>query len=71
MKTIDVTVEDYGTIHLEDHGGFYYVTDNNNQFIGEIDPNDFERWSADEHILASILEDLIDDGTLEMPSLLE
>ena len=69
MKTLNVKVEDFGKVRLEDHGGFYYVEDEQGNFMGEINPSEIEDWNEDPIILSSIISDLIDEGELETPEI--
>lgn len=65
---IDVQLEDYGNIRLENCGGYYRAEDENGNYLGDIYPEEVEGWTEDDAtILSAIVEDLIDDGTLEMP----
>lgn len=67
-KIIKVEVENYGKVILENHGDYYYTTDENGNMLGEIYPNEIDDWDeSDERILSEIIEELFEDGTLETP----
>lgn len=66
-KVLEVNVEGYGKIRLENQGDYYSAQDENGNTLGEVYPDEIYDWSEDETILSSIIEDLIDDGTLELP----
>lgn len=66
-KILKANVEGFGKVRLELQEEDYYIaTDENDNFMGEIHPDEIEDWSEDNTILSSIIEDLIDDGTLEV-----
>lgn len=66
-----VEIENYGFVNVENDGdGLYSVTDMDGNYLGQINSEQIEDWDdSDSIILSSIIEDLMDDGTLDCPTM--
>ena len=66
-----VLVDNYGYVEVEHDGdGLYSVVDMDGNYLGTIDSNNIDDWDdSDPIILSSIIEDLMDDGTLDCPTM--
>ena len=69
MKEKTIKVEGFGKVYLEPTNGIYNVTDEQGNYMGEIDPSENEEWDDnDDYVIAAIIEEMIDNGDLETPS---
>lgn len=71
LSNMKVLVDNYGYVNVENDGdGLYSVVDMDGNYLGTIDSNNIDDWDdSDPIILSSIIEDLMDDGTLDCPTM--
>jgi hypothetical protein len=71
LSNMKVEIENYGFVNVENDGdGLYSVTDMDGNYLGQINSEQIEDWDdSDPIILSSIIEDLMDDGTLDCPTM--